>query len=151
MGKESALQELQKLVSQCTASILYKPTKTEVYYNDFSFPLKIPADNLFIPKDKDSDPFEWATNCITKFKNKKVCILIPGTLFDIYGTRYGKGAGWYDRFLSKVPSTWLKIGIVDASKILHSKLLRQEWDEPVEWIVIQDDTSWRIYKAKNYL
>src|SRR3990167_3019049 len=118
MGKESALQELQKLVSQCTASILYKPTKTEVYYNDFSFPLKIPADNLFIPKDKDSDPFEWATNCITKFKNKKVCIFIPGTLFDIYCTRYGKCAGWDYRFLAYLTSRWPKSSTLFPSTTL---------------------------------
>lgn len=151
MRKESALRELQKLVSQCEVSILYIPTKTEVNYNNPSFPLEIHANNLLIPNTRDNNPFELATNCITKFKNTKVCILIPGTEFDIHGTRHGKGAGWYDRFLSKIPSAWLRIGIVDKPKMSHSKLLRQEWDEPVEWIIVQDGTSWRIYKAQSYL
>jgi 5-formyltetrahydrofolate cyclo-ligase len=147
MEKELALQELQRLVSQRTASILYKPTKTEVDYNNPSFPLEVHANNLLIPNTRDSDPFEWVINCITKFKNAKVCILIPGTEFDLYGTRHGKGAGWYDRFLSKT-SAWLRIGIIDKSKISHSKMLRQKWDEPVDWVITYDGSSWRAHKAR---
>ena len=30
--------------------------------------------------------------------------LVPGLLFDPYGTRIGYGAGYYDRFLEKLPS-----------------------------------------------
>jgi 5-formyltetrahydrofolate cyclo-ligase len=147
MEKESALKELQKLVSQCAGSVLYMPAKSEVDYSNPSFPLEIPKVNLFIPNYKDSDPFEWADNCLTKFKNSKVCMLIPGTRFDIYGTRYGKGAGWYDRFLSKIPPAWLRIGIIDSAKFSNSKLIRQEWDELVNWVLVRNNTLWKVYKA----
>lgn len=147
METGSTFQELGKIVSKCTASILYIPAKNEVDYNDSSFPLKIPWNNLIISKDRASDPFEWAENSVAKFKNAEVFILIPGTRFDAHGTRHGKGGGWYDRFLSKVPPKWLKIGVVDALQMSPTKLLRQDWDEPVDWVLVKDKTSWQVYKA----
>lgn len=147
MEETSIFKKLQKIVSQCAGSVLYIPTKSEVDYNDPSFPLEINKGNLLtLPKDKNSDPFEWADNCIAKFKNDPVCVLIPGTRFDAYGTRHGKGAGWYDRFLSKIPSNWLRLGIIDGAKFSNSKLIRQEWDEPVSWVIIQNGLSWSIKK-----
>ena len=141
-------KELQKIVSQCVGSILYIPTKNEVDYNDSSFPLVINKENMItIPKDKNINPFEWAHNCIDKFKNDPVCVLIPGTKFDASGTRHGKGAGWYDRFLSKIPTNWLRVGLVDGAKFSGSKLTRQEWDEPVHWVMVREGTSWAVYKV----
>lgn len=144
--KKNLLQELQKLVAQCEISILYKPLKDEINYNDQSFPLKIHLNNLILPDNKDSDPFEWADKCITKFKNTKPYILIPGTQFDKYGTRHGKGGGWYDRFLSKVPRTWLRVGITNISGISHSPISHQEWDESIDWIMVSNNNLWEAYK-----
>lgn len=146
MKKESAFQELQRLASQCGASILYKPLRNEVDYNNSPFPLEIQINNLTLPNNKDGNPFEWAAKCIAKFKNTKPYILIPGTQFDKYGTRYGKGVGWYDRFLSKVPGTWLRIGIAHKSQISNTQLVRQGWDEPVDWIIVHNNNLWEIYK-----
>jgi 5-formyltetrahydrofolate cyclo-ligase len=135
-------------VSQCAGSVLFIPTKNEVDYNDQSFPLVLNKDNLItIPKDKNSDPFEWADNCIAKFKDDPACVLIPGIRFDASGTCHGKGAGWYDRFLSKIPSSWLRVGIIDSAKFSNAKLIRQEWDEPVHWVLVRNNTSWKVYKA----
>ena len=147
MKKESALEKLQQLVAQSVASILYVPTKTEIDYNIPSFPLQIHSNNLVIPKDKNSNPFKWAINSINKFKDSKVCVLIPGTRFDVYGTRHGKGAGWYDRFLSTLPSNWLRVGIIDKTKLSDTKLIRQEWDQSVDWVLVHDKNLWKAYKA----
>lgn len=146
MEKESAFQELQRLASQRGASVLYKTLKNEVDYNNRSFPLKIYANNLTLSNNKKSNPFAWATKCVTKFQNTQPYILIPGTLFDKHGTRYGKGVGWYDRFLSKVPRTWLRVGIAYKSQISDTQLVRQGWDEPVDWIIVHDNNLWEIYK-----
>lgn len=147
MITESALHELQKLVAQYDGSILYNPTQKEINYNDSSFPLEIPGENLCIPRDKFSDPFEWANMCMNEFKDKKILVLIPGTQFDRYGTRHGKGFGWYDRFLSKLPSNWLRVGVIDKSKFSENKLVRQAWDQPVDWVLVHDNGSWIAYNA----
>ena len=148
MPKEKTLQELQKLVSRYAASILYIPIGTEVDYNDSLFPLRLPTNNLFIPKEKNSNPFEWAADCAVRFKDSEVCILVPGTRFDAYGTRYGRGGGWYDRFLSRTPRAWLRIGVIEKTKMSPSKIFRQQWDEPVDWVMVHDDFSWSAYETK---
>lgn len=143
----SDLKKLQKLVSECTASILYLPIQNEIDYNDPSFALKLPNEKFILPKDKNSDPFQIATECIEKFGDSRVLLLIPGKKFDIYGTRHGRGAGWYDRFLSKVPASWLRIGVADKFNLSDSRLPKQKWDESVDWILIKNDSKWEAYKA----
>lgn len=132
------LRELKDLVALCDASILYQPLKGEVDYHNRAFPFDIPLNILTLPNHKDSDPFAWAAKCTTKFKDTKPFILIPGTRFDIRGTRHGKGGGWYDRFLAKVPTEWLRIGVANKSQMSETELLRQEWDQLVDWIIVCD-------------
>lgn len=148
MGRKSVMEELEKLVSKCEASILYKPQKNEIDVHDNSFPLKMRANNLVLPNAKNSDPLMWADKCTDEFKNLNAYILIPGKQFDVRGTRHGKGGGWYDRFLSRIPPVWLRIGIADKSQVSMAELLKQEWDEPVDWLIVRDGFSWSIYNTR---
>jgi 5-formyltetrahydrofolate cyclo-ligase len=148
MEKESTFQEFQKLILECDGSISYVPMRDEInYVTDPSFPLKILVNNFVLPNSQNSDPFEWANTCINMFQNKQVSILIPGTQFDIHGTRYGKGGGWYDRFVSVVPREWIRIGVANMSQMSKVKLVRQKWDEPMDWLVIKKHDTWEVYRV----
>jgi len=151
MKLDNTLSALQQLISRCETCVLYEPLLDEIDYRDDSFPIEIRTDNLVLPNDKDNDPSDWAGRCITKFKSIKTYVLIPGTRFDTHGTRYGKGGGWYDRFLSQIPIDWLRIGVADKSQISNTKLPRQKWDEPVEWLIVRDSFAWNVYKTDDHL
>ncbi len=147
INMNTPLQELEQLVSTCNGAILYKPLVDETDYAEFSFPIKIHSNRIILPANKDENPFAWADKCIEYFKKDTPYILIPGTRFDIEGTRHGKGGGWYDRFLSKVPKTWLKIGVTDTSKLSSQKLIKQPWDQNVGWIIAYGKDGWNIFKS----
>ncbi|MCR4307188.1 MAG: hypothetical protein NUV80_01355 [Candidatus Berkelbacteria bacterium] len=135
-----------KFLSQYQASIRYRPMEDEVDYNESQI-FDSGIDSIFLPSQKSADPLTWAAHCIDRFGDKPVYILIPGRRFDIFGTRHGRGTGWYDRFLSGVPTGWLRIGIVDVSQLSTSPLKHKSWDEPVDWIAVYDAPAWNIYKT----
>ena len=152
MRRKSALQELQNAVSDCEISILYKPIKDELDYSSPLFPLEIKPSKVVLPCDKNADPFLWVKKCKSVCKNTNSYILIPGNKFDMHGTRHGKGGGWYDRFLSKTPKTWLKIGIADQSQISPMPIKRESWDMPVDWLLIRDtNNTWSVHKTSTQL
>lgn len=100
-----------------------------------------------VPQDQRIDPFAVAQEFQEIDKNTRVYILIPGTQFDAEGTRVGKGGGWYDRFLSKVPKEWLRVGICSDSQFSEDPLTRNPWDEPMDYVAIREKDSWRIAKS----
>ncbi len=144
---ENKLKELQEIVSLCNCSILYEALDDEINCFD-NFPLKIFDKKIILPNDKNSDPFEYAGKCIRLFIGEKPYLLIPGQRFDLAGTRHGRGGGWYDRFLAKLPRDWLRIGIANASQ-LYSSLERKSHDQPVNWLLVQNGEIWQAYKTKN--
>jgi len=140
-------QEFESLISTHTGVIAYKPLADEVDYENSTFPIKLHENKKLLQSSKIENPFVWAEKYIEYFKKDKIYILVPGTKFDIYGTRYGRGGGWYDRFLSKVPRAWLRIGVTDISRLSSERLEKKPWDQIMDFVIVREDNSWNIYKT----
>lgn len=164
---------MMEFLSKYTASIRYRPLDDEVDYgqsklfhdlrtsgsrsgkhdasvnqlNCISRVFDSGIDSILLPSQKNADPLVWAARCTARFVDKTVYILIPGRRFDVLGTRHGRGNGWYDRFLSRVPVEWLRIGIADVSQLSALPLSCQSWDEPVDWIAVYDAPAWKVYQT----
>lgn len=62
-------------------------------------------------------------------------ILLPGSVFDERGGRFGYGGGYYDRFLAKVPTAH-RIGLAFDLQIVEKAPL-QEHDELLDLVVTE--------------
>jgi 5-formyltetrahydrofolate cyclo-ligase len=62
-------------------------------------------------------------------------ILLPGSVFDERGGRFGYGGGYYDRFLAKVPKA-ARIGLAFDLQIVEKAPL-QEHDEILDLVVTE--------------
>jgi hypothetical protein len=136
--------EIQKCLSAYQACITYQPIRDEL---DPSRLIEVfPEQNRrILPADAHADPHACARDCIRIFQNLHTCILVPGTLFDCFGNRTGRGGGWYDRFLSHVPPKWVRIGVTPVTHISKERILVQAWDQPMDYLLIMnasDDFSY---------
>jgi 5-formyltetrahydrofolate cyclo-ligase len=66
-------------------------------------------------------------------------ILIPLLIFDHAGERLGYGGGYYDRFLSDVPSTVHKVGL-SLSGGVDELVVSEPHDIKLDWIVTPYET-----------
>lgn len=65
-------------------------------------------------------------------------IIVPGLAFDRQKNRLGRGAGFYDRFLSSVPSSTPKIGLAFEFQVLESLPVHLPLDRKVNTIVSEN-------------
>jgi hypothetical protein len=149
MDQVSQTEFLQKL-GMCDVVIGYTLLPYEIAYTDIEILKPFPEIHIQTPQDATSDPFVFADSCIERFQTLKVYMLIPGTMFDVYGNRRGKGGGWYDRCLSKVPREWLRIGITDSSCFLQEKIPTNPWDEKMDWVLVksQDQNTYTFHPSR---
>lgn len=61
-------------------------------------------------------------------------IFVPGIVFDKKGYRIGYGGGYYDRFLSKLPSNTIKIGLAFSEQIIE-QIPHEDWDIRMDILV----------------
>ncbi len=67
--------------------------------------------------------------------------VVPGIAFDRKGYRVGFGKGYYDRLLKKVSAP--KVGVAYSFQVLES-VPRDEWDEPVDVVVTENEVIRRL-------
>lgn len=135
--------ELEAIIRSADHAITFAPRTDEPDFSSCPALLALPARRILLPADKDADPYAWADACMKVVGKSRAVILVPGTAFDHAGTRHGRGGGWYDRFLSKVPRAWTRIGIAHETQVHAGPLERQAHDEPVDWLAVaRTDGTW---------
>lgn len=125
-GKEVSVDTVlqQALADQKTVCIPYIVSDTEIV------PVQITDLNDFV---MDRYQIRSVKNADKKIAAEKIdLVLVPGVAFDFYGGRLGMGAGYYDRFLVKVPQAKY-LGIAYSS-MMQSKLPCMEYDIPIAYI-----------------
>lgn len=63
-------------------------------------------------------------------------IILPGSVFDERGGRFGYGGGFYDRFLEKIPRA-IRIGLAFELQIVEKAPIK-EHDELLDYIVTEE-------------
>jgi len=142
--------ELAKLIKTITASqaaVLYTSIAEEIDLYSLPISAIFPEKQISLPTEKTADPFVWAEKYINRFDGLNVCVFIPGKLFDKTGTRHGRGGGWYDRFLSKIPKRWIRIGVTSKENFSLGILKREKWDEPMDWVLILNNSVLTVVKT----
>lgn len=119
--------DLTKLLATVSCVIGYEPLRSEVALSV--------TPTYVIPQRPSLDPIAEAVHVQTIADNT-VALLIPGRRFDATGTRHGQGGGWYDRFLAEIPRSWIRIGVCYDDQFSPTPLLRQEWDQPMDYVYV---------------
>ena len=75
-------------------------------------------------------------------------VIVPGVVFDVKMARYGRGLGYYDRFLNRLKSQVKVIALAyDFQIISHNKELRlDDWDIKMDYII----TEKRVIQKQGY-
>lgn len=63
-------------------------------------------------------------------------VLVPGLAFDLAGNRLGRGKGYYDELLRKLPSGVTRVGVA-CDEYLVDALPTEHHDERVAWVATQ--------------
>lgn len=64
-------------------------------------------------------------------------LLLPGLAFDLWGTRLGRGAGYFDRFLMQIDATVPVVGVTPAALVVD-RLPREPHDLPVGHLATEE-------------
>ncbi len=141
MAQES-FEEIKRRIEKIAGSgvITYHPLLGEVDPGKYVPISKITRVHLIHP-DRSLDPFVEAEKAKTLFTDLSPILFVPGKKFDTTGTRHGRGGGWYDRFLSAVPDTWIRIGFCYLEQLSETPLLRESWDMPMHFVCAISNTS----------
>jgi 5-formyltetrahydrofolate cyclo-ligase len=136
---------IARIFAKSEYCILYHPVRGEV--DPATLHLNLPSRQVVVPVDPASDPMALGKSISEKVGNMNGVVLIPGRKFDRFGGRYGRGLGWYDRFLSVIPAGLVRIGICSQSEFSSTRLILREWDEVIDWVVVKGGNSYSFYET----
>jgi 5-formyltetrahydrofolate cyclo-ligase len=64
-------------------------------------------------------------------------LLLPGLAFDLWGTRLGRGAGYFDELLSRLPPRAVTVGVCPAALVVD-RLPRDSHDQTVQFLATDE-------------
>ena len=72
-------------------------------------------------------------------------VIVPGVVFDVKMARYGRGLGYYDRFLSKLSDVKV-IALAYDFQVSKKELKLDDWDIKMDYII----TEKRVIQKQGY-
>ena len=72
-------------------------------------------------------------------------VIVPGVVLDVKMARYGRGLGYYDRFLSKLPNVKV-IALAYDFQVSKRELKLDDWDIKMDYII----TEKRVIQKHGY-
>ena len=72
-------------------------------------------------------------------------VIVPGVVFDVKMARYGRGLGYYDRFLSRLSDVKV-IALAYDFQVSKKELKLDEWDIKMDYII----TEKRVIQKQGY-
>jgi 5-formyltetrahydrofolate cyclo-ligase len=63
--------------------------------------------------------------------------LLPGLAFDLWGTRLGRGAGYFDEFLASASRSLTKVGVVPTPLVVD-RLPREAHDQQMSFLATEE-------------
>lgn len=139
----STESELRDIVRDADVLIGYSPIGDEPDVGEFFHARGILARGMSLLPAHDISPHATAESLSALHRGKSVVVFVPGRRFDSSGVRHGRGGGWYDRFLSNIPHEWVRVGVLHTSHMSDTPLVRQAWDEPVDFLIIKNG-GWSV-------
>ena len=118
---------------------IYKSTGNEVSTNKIIYDAKIRSNKeIYYPTPEPRDNIADVD-----------LVIVPGLVFDKKGARYGRGGGYYDRFLDTLPKRTCIIGVAYDFQVLSYrwKLKLNENDVKMDYII----TERRIIQKRGML
>ena len=100
--------------------------------------VRTPAELLPIPAAKNIVFLEPAPDAPEADYDAIDAILVPGLAFDREGYRLGRGGGFYDRLLARLPERTVRIGLFFAVQEL-AQIVREPHDRRLDWIVTEKE------------
>lgn len=129
------------------ASVGYESLADEADYRAAPLPDYLKNATVVVPQSRETDPFKLRNESIHGLPASLV-VFVPGQAFDRTGTRHGRGGGWYDRFLSQIPETWILVGVTKKEAFWTDPISREPWDVPMDWVLTVDENgTWEAFKT----